>query len=33
MSIIEQFPVERWYDGHRVAVVYESYGMMIMIFR
>jgi len=21
-----RFPVELWYDGHRVAVVYESYG-------
>jgi len=21
-----QFPVELWYDGHRVAVVYESNG-------
>ena len=23
-----RFPVELWYDGHGVAVVYESYGMM-----
>ena len=30
--VIVQFPVELWYDGHRVAVVYKSYGMMIIDF-
>jgi len=24
--VMVQFPVELWYDGHRVAVVYENYG-------
>jgi len=26
MRLMVHIPVELWYDGHRVAVVYESHG-------
>ena len=30
--VIVRFPVEPWCDDHRVAVVYESYGPMLIDF-
>ena len=31
--VVVQFPVELCYDDHRFAVVYESYGTMIIHFQ
>jgi hypothetical protein len=32
MRVVVELPVELWYNDHRVAVIYQSYGTMFLTF-